>query len=204
MLSIISVRYHTGDSIVILIWILVSFYFPTPDWRKREKPLCSLSSGKALLLVSWRQLLFQGFILKRAWCYELRTEINSRPLSGKREAEVARATGRRLSKTLERDQRLWVSQEMETCIFFPQWPLCRMAAPEEGAAGASREAGSQAQGVPHQARFLSPKVLQSILPQGTVVDGTVILVIGMDWKPGKSFLIVLSAWDPLCGPSGRG
>lgn len=57
------------------------------------------------MLVSWRQLLFQGFTLKSAWCYELRTKTNTRPLAGRREAEVARAKGRRWSaKASERDQ----------------------------------------------------------------------------------------------------
>lgn len=120
-----------GDSTVLFVWVFLSLYFPTPDSRKVDKSLAPLSQGGFWCQIPWRRLSFQGFILKGALCCELRRKTNTVPLAGKREAEVARAKGvTRLSKTLERDQRQCISQEMETCASLPNstsggWPNLR-------------------------------------------------------------------------------
>ena len=84
------------DSVVLFTWVLLS-YFPTPS-----SSWVPLSQEGFWCQIPWRQLFFQGFILKGALCCKLRKKTNTTPLVGTRETEVAKAKGAgRWSKTLK-------------------------------------------------------------------------------------------------------
>lgn len=106
---------------------------------------------------------------------------------------------RRLSKTFERDQRLWISQEMETCTFLPSSTSRGWLNLRGEQLWCTQGGWIPGLGLPALARFLSPEVLQSIL----TIRGRA----GLDSSHGNPSALetreILSAYDPLHGPSER-